>query len=100
MDPVAHTIVEAAKASRVGRTSIYEVIRRGELRAVKVGRRTLILAEDLMEWLRHLPVLEGKTPSSNNAAARPNVDQARGACKPSRNAIGNRGRAIPASDGG
>jgi excisionase family DNA binding protein len=54
---LAMTIAEACAASRIGRTRIYEAIRAGELRARKHGKRTLILADDLRQWLESLPTL-------------------------------------------
>ena len=54
----AYTIDEAVLVSGVGRTSIYEVIKKGELRAVKRGRRTLILADDLEQFLNQLKPME------------------------------------------
>ena len=47
MDQLAFTVREAGAMARVGRTLLYEDIRRGRLRAHKIGRRTVILAEDL-----------------------------------------------------
>jgi excisionase family DNA binding protein len=55
MTPIAYNIPEACEVGRTGRTTHYEAIRRGELRAVKRGRRTLILADDLRRWLEALP---------------------------------------------
>ena len=53
--PLAYSIMEACAAANVGRTALYQAIRSGQLRAVKHGRRTLILNDDLRRWLTNLP---------------------------------------------
>lgn len=58
MDTLAYSVSEACAAARAGRTALYEAIRTGELRAVKRGRRTLILKDDLNWWLANLPAIE------------------------------------------
>jgi excisionase family DNA binding protein len=62
--PRAYSIPQVMKASNRGRTSIYAEIKSGKLRAVKRGRRTLILTEDLRKWLDSLPEIAapGATP--------------------------------------
>jgi hypothetical protein len=50
---IGHTVQEATTASGLGRTSIYEAIKQGQLRAVKRGSRTVIL--NLAQWLESLP---------------------------------------------
>lgn len=54
-EPLAHTVQDASRRSKCGRTLIYSEIRSGALKARKVGRRTINLDEDLKEWLRSLP---------------------------------------------
>lgn len=59
------TIAEASVATRLGRTKLYELINAGALRARKIGKRTIILREDLDSFLSDLPpypAQKGGTP--------------------------------------
>jgi excisionase family DNA binding protein len=51
----AMTVREFCERYRLGHTLAYEMIKRGNLRAVKCGARTLILNRDAAEWERGLP---------------------------------------------
>lgn len=53
--PIAVTIAEAVKASGISRTPIYEALKRGDLKAWKSGRRTLISFSDLQAYVDSLP---------------------------------------------
>jgi excisionase family DNA binding protein len=53
--PLAYSVPEACTVASIGRSALYEAIRSGELRAVKYGRRTLVLARDLNAWIDQLP---------------------------------------------
>jgi excisionase family DNA binding protein len=53
----AMTVREFCDRYRIGHTLAYELIKRGKLRAVKCGSRTLILARDARAWERSLPAL-------------------------------------------
>jgi excisionase family DNA binding protein len=50
-EPLTYSISEAAEAIGVGRNSAYELVRRGELRSVRVGRRVLIPRDVVREFL-------------------------------------------------
>jgi excisionase family DNA binding protein len=52
---LAYSPDEATKVSGVGRTLIFQEIREGRLVARKIGRRTIITADDLQAWLKTLP---------------------------------------------
>lgn len=52
--PLAHTIDQFAARTGLGRTTLYAAARSGRLRLSKLGRRTLILAEDGEAFLASL----------------------------------------------
>jgi excisionase family DNA binding protein len=43
----------------IGRSKTYEQIAAGRLRALKVGKRTIIREDDAEDWLSRLPVMGG-----------------------------------------
>lgn len=49
--PLAYSINEASRATSLGRTRLYQLIASGELKAVKIGNRTLIPAHALHKLL-------------------------------------------------
>lgn len=55
--PKANTIKDVCAASRAGKTTVYAAIRRGDLVARKLGKKTLILEEDLRRWIEQLPTI-------------------------------------------
>lgn len=50
----ALSIEEAMSATGIGRTKIYELINSGQLKAKKIGKRTIVLKADLEEFLSNL----------------------------------------------
>lgn len=56
MDKIALTIPEAVQASGIGRSKLYELIRRGDLKPRKAGKRTLLIRTELEEYISSLPV--------------------------------------------
>jgi len=60
---LAYTIAEACTLTRTGKTALYEAIKTGQLRALKRGRRTLVLPTDLREWIEKLPTIQRERQS-------------------------------------
>jgi excisionase family DNA binding protein len=54
----AMSIAEFCERYGTGRTTTYQEIKMGRLRARKCGKRTIISEDDAEEWLRRLPLLE------------------------------------------
>jgi excisionase family DNA binding protein len=69
----AYTIAEACAIAGIRRTTLYKNIRAGQLRAIKVGARTLILADDLRRWLDGMPSVIGDPRSNGENASEPSV---------------------------
>jgi hypothetical protein len=59
--------------SGMGRTATYNALARGDMRAIKVGVRTLIDVEHGLAWLASLPAA---TIGAGRSAARPTTDAA------------------------
>ena len=52
--PVAYDVDEAAVALRLSRSALYELIRSGQIRSVKSGRRRLVPVSSLTAYLDSL----------------------------------------------
>jgi hypothetical protein len=89
-----HTIESATEIIQSGRSKVYELIARGEIRAKKRGRFTIILDEDLNTYLRNLPdaveagAIRASTPDppdENPPPRRASEQEGRTGTRPSRN---------------
>jgi excisionase family DNA binding protein len=52
---LAYGVIEATRVAGIGRSTLYQAMASGELKAVKLGRRTLIPADELRRFLSELP---------------------------------------------
>lgn len=50
-EPLVYTVPQVAERLQVGRSSVYDAILRGELRAVRLGRRVLVPRDALRAFL-------------------------------------------------
>lgn len=55
-EKIGLSVQDVTKASGIGRTKVFELIRDGKLPARKIGTRTIVLADDLRHFLETLPV--------------------------------------------
>ena len=69
MSKLAYTIPEAVKEGAGSRTVVYEAIKAGTLKAKKRGKNTIILADDLIEYLEALPEFSPLAIKPNSATA-------------------------------
>ena len=51
----AYTIAEVARLTKRGRSTIYELISAGQIKAKKAGAKTIVLEDDLRAYLTNLP---------------------------------------------
>ena len=50
-EPKTQSVDDAAKALGIGRNQAYEAVRRGDIPAIRIGKRWLVLREPLTEWV-------------------------------------------------
>ena len=61
---LAYTINEACEAIGIKRTMLYREITAGRLEPRKIGNKTIILADDLNQYMKTRPLMKN-TPSPN-----------------------------------
>ncbi len=49
------TISEACETIRIGRTKFYQFLNSGDIKAVKIGKKTLIPVSELENFINNLP---------------------------------------------
>lgn len=54
-EKLAHSVADTMAVSGLGKTTVYRLIKRGQLEAVKVGVRTLITDQSLRDLLASAP---------------------------------------------
>lgn len=54
MEPLLHTIAGAQSRVPVGRSTLYELIKDGKIKVVKIGRRTYIADDELKRYVATL----------------------------------------------
>lgn len=59
MQPLLATVEEAAESLRLGRTTTYELVMRGEIPSVKIGRRRLVVRSGLSAYVERLTNAKG-----------------------------------------
>ena len=57
--PLLMTVEEAANLLRLGRTTTYELVMRGEIPSVKIGRRRLVVRSGLSHYVDRLTNAKG-----------------------------------------
>ena len=65
MEPIALSVMEAVKASGLGKTTLYEAMADGRLETRKVGRKRLVLTRSLRRFI------EGTIPRTANGGGQP-----------------------------
>jgi hypothetical protein len=71
MNRIAYQLPEAARIAGVSRTRIFDAVRRQELTIRKAGRTSIVTHDDLLDWIRSLPV-RGKPANTDPIRVEPN----------------------------
>lgn len=71
---LSYSVAEACAATSLGTSKLYELISEGKIVARCIGRRTVILRDDLQNYLATLPKLkpqQRQTPRRSSAPRHP-----------------------------
>ena len=60
MEQLLYTITQCCRMAAIGRTKFYQLVASGEIPVRKVGKKTLVAAADLQNWVERLPTMEIK----------------------------------------
>ena len=63
-EPLLLTVVEAGRLLSVGRTTVYELIERGDLRVVHIGRACRVPVVEVTDYIERLRAIDTVTPRS------------------------------------
>ena len=66
MTKSAYTINEAVNEIGIGRTKLYAEIKDGKIQIRKIGRKSIILADELLKYLNSLPSSEEAQRNTNS----------------------------------
>lgn len=53
--PLAYGVGDAVRLMGIGKTKFFQLVRDGELKLVKVGRKSLITRAEMEAWITRLP---------------------------------------------
>lgn len=74
-DPLLLTPEEAATVLRVGRTTIYALMKAGDLCPVHIGRSCRISRAELERYVGRLETPRGRAPARSRECRRPSTNQ-------------------------
>jgi excisionase family DNA binding protein len=60
MHPFLLSVADACRALSVSRSTFYELVAAGRIKPKKLGRKTLISADDIAAFVASLPIATGK----------------------------------------
>ncbi len=73
---LVYTVVEAAELLGIGRSTAYELVARGELATVRLGRRVVVTRPTLAALLGFEPPLPGELDAARQALTEPGAPAA------------------------
>lgn len=73
--PLCLPVASCMQAMGVGRTRFYELLNSGEIEAIKCGRKTLVVAKSVLNWLDRQPRYGNGKGDATLALPKPSQNQ-------------------------